>query len=204
MAKYLFVLGSFGSGSSALTKLLMELGLENPPPYHHSDDPRTAITYENIAFMELLTKAINIEGTKVVESSEEITSKLNGFKNNIDSIYKNKDSYIVIKHPKAALIIPELVRVFDAKFICILRDLEKIEQSRIRRRWDKRFGVEGAKPIYRAILNSMLKGEIDPLFIHYDNLIVNPKMQIEKISNYLNIFPDDQVIATAANILEIR
>ena len=114
--KLILVCGPFGSGTTAVAGLLARLGATGFGPYFQPPDPLTANSHELVAFRDLL-RSVTSERTLTLTAAGEVTTALEHFRNRIIrqefGAYDEKSATpIFLKHPLAALIIPQICAAF--------------------------------------------------------------------------------------------
>ena len=197
----IFVCGPWGSGTSAVTQFLIGLGLVGMPPYLTTNDPRTPVSYESIAFRKTLLSFAQEDSFSLNREKGFILDELVRFREYVAALAQRSSIPvdripIVLKHPLSCLVLDELSEVFDSKFVVVRRDIEEIESGRVRRKWPAYFGAEGAVAAYGEIDRFSKAGKTavfdlsyrelrdDPLtactaLVHYCGLNVSEKKLIE-------------------------
>src|SRR5258708_8194029 len=134
--KLLLVCGPFGSGTTAIAGLLARLGAIGFGPYYQPTDARTPNSHELIAFRELILTLASQETTTLLPGANAKTA-LDQFRDRIanqELCPYDSDAGIPIflKHPLAALIIPQICAPFATRLIYLVRPVRTIELSRLR------------------------------------------------------------------------
>ncbi len=196
--------GSWGSGTSAFTGVLKNLGLYIPGSYFMSNDPKTPNTFETKSFRNTVLEVCD-EGTiSRIENSSIIYNKLNEFKSKIvlDEKIREGKSF-GLKLPISALLIDELNKIFKLKLIICIRPFEEIEKSRLRREWPANFGKIGAQVIYSTIFNQIINSKIPFCIIRYSELTSNKECLncIKKLTCFCDINPTHQQVESALEFI---
>jgi len=176
--KLILVCGPFGSGTTAVAGLLARLGATGFGPYFQPPDPLTANSHELVAFRDLL-RSVTSERTLTLTAAGEVTTALEHFRNRIIrqefGAYDEKSATpIFLKHPLAALIIPQICAAFDTRLVYLTRPLRDIETSRQRRKWDAQYGAKGAGIIYSQMFNALINHTFPTTLVRYAELIQRP------------------------------
>jgi hypothetical protein len=138
LMKLILVCGPFGSGTSAVAGLSARLGAVGFGPYYQPADERTPDSHELIAFRDLMLTLASEETTKLLPGAD-VKTALEKFCDRIanqelGAYAGNAKIPIFLKHPLAALIIPQICAAFETRLIYLLRPIRGIEASRRRRR----------------------------------------------------------------------
>ena len=203
--KLFLVCGPWGSGSSAVAGFLANAGLYAPGPYHEIPDPLTSDTYEMDDFRITIAPFVSEPDLHKVGDSLALVDALNKFitKHFLNNS-ENNNSSIMLKHPTSAFILPELSEVFDLRIILVLRKLDDIEKTRIRRGWPSFFGEEGAKVIYANVFNFLIESSISCYLLRYSDLLKNPVNVLKSISEFVEITPSKNEENAAYNFVTKR
>ena len=198
------ITGSWGSGTSAFSGVLKNLGLYIPGPYFMSNDPRTPNTFETKSFRNTVFELCNESKVSRVQNSSIILKELTEFKSKIvlgEKILEGKS--FGLKLPLSALLIPELNKVFKLKLIVCIRPFEEIEKSRLRRKWPLNFGEIGAKVIYSSIFNQIINSKIPFSVVRYTELISNKECLncFKKLTSFCDLNPTQQQIKSALDFI---
>jgi hypothetical protein len=189
--KTIFVMGAYGSGTTAVTGALMRLGARTYAGLSRTNDPRTPTSLEDLGFKSLLHELIAEDRLSLWPgmSEETILAKLTDFQSRLVERDRGdaEGRYpYVLKHPMAALIIPQIVKVFQPKLLYVTRPLREIEASRRRRRWPEIMGGMGAARIYSAMMHAVLDFGVRAIWIHYSEVKDNPDAVVSLLSEVLD------------------
>lgn len=191
------VCGPWGSGTSAVTGLLYNAGLFTPGPWHISDDKKTPITYEWQAYRHLLRSFLDITTLQVNATKDTILEQLTTFEST--QFERNSETGIaaVLKSPLSILFLEELAQIFDIRIVSVLRAIERIEASRIRRGWAPRYGAAGAI-ILSDRLSSYLAGSTAPsITVHYEKVVRNPGSELSRLLEFCEFDASENNISKA-------
>jgi hypothetical protein len=178
--KLLLICGPWGSGTSGVAGLLARLGVEGFGPFFMCNDRTRPNTYELLPFRNAVRPFLIEQTLSLVPNSEQkINSILRSFRNRIENqefgAYDTTSGLpVFLKYPLSALIIPQICNVFETKLIYVLRPLEDIEQTRLRRRWNPELGRKGAEVIYTAMFRALVETEDSTMILRYTELIRSP------------------------------
>lgn len=141
-----------------------------PGPYHRTNDPRTPNSYELVAFIELVLALVS-EETMLLKPGASVESALSELKSALAKLAPAGESRpIFLKHPAAALIIPQICQVFDTKLIYVLRAMKDIEATRQRRNWAVG-STQAARIIYSHMFDHLVIRWTPTAIVRYAELI---------------------------------
>jgi hypothetical protein len=195
--KLILVCGPFGSGTTAVAGVLAGLGLPGIEPYSVSNDERTPNTFESIAFRETLLRIVSEQTLSFnpgVDRSFEIR-RLH------DQIGTCGHPTIFLKHPLAALVIPELCSLFDTRLVYVLRPLADIEATRQRRNWFAQTGTAGAQVIYSRMFSVLINTTLPTMIVRYADIVANPFEAATKLAQFAGLGVDAHKIKQAASCI---
>ena len=202
--KLILVCGPWSSGTSAMAGFLAKAGLYAPGPYFRTNDPRTQDTYEMLAFRNMLNTLASENDLKRRAGPTEALAALRRFAVGPLAEACERDGFqtgepIVLKHALPVLILPEIAEIFDLKVIGVLRPLEDIETTRIRRKWHASFGKLGAGVIYSQLLNYLINGSTPFKLVRYTDLLAQPAETLEELAEFcgINVTEDSRAAALA-------
>jgi hypothetical protein len=190
--KVIFIAGSYGSGTSALTGMLDGMGITSLPPHLTTEDPRTPNSFESMAFRSVVKSFAN-ESTMSVDMS-----RAGLFVQRLRNLLKNADvgpaSAAVLKMPLASICLPQIIEAVDPYIILVHRPMEEIEASRIRRNWEPQYGAIGAQMIYPKLYTDLSTMKKTYLAISYHDLQENARRELLRITNFCGLQElDDRV-----------
>jgi hypothetical protein len=188
--EHIVVLGSWSSGSTAVTGYLERLGAHSAPPHQPTSDPRTPDSHEPVPLRNAL--AARIEET----SLEPRTTELPPFRDwlrdwlagETERALEAGSSHIVLKHPLLAFFLEDLQAVCAPRFILVTRPVEAIEASRQRRQWHPVYGRAGAGPIYNQIFTTCLNEALETLVLGYTAFREDPALR-QRLTRWLGLAP---------------
>jgi hypothetical protein len=155
--KLVLICGTWGGGTSAVAGFMAMLGAQGFGPYHQTREPRTPVSFEFFAFRDTVLRFASEDTVELKTGTAEAAlvdlQRLHrDIKRQKYGLHDPKGSTpILFKYPLSALLLPQICEVFDTRLIYVMRPLEDIEQSRLRRDWPRRYGRQGAEIIYRAM-----------------------------------------------------
>jgi hypothetical protein len=197
VTKLILVCGPFGSGTTAVAGLLAGLGLPGLAPYVHTDDERTPVTFESIEFRSTLLRTVsemNLSFKPGVDREAEI--KLLRTK-----VAASGHATIFLKHPLAAMLIPELCRTFDARLVYVLRPLADIEATRKRRNWLAPTGSAGARVIYSQMFSLLVNNAFPTMIVRYSEVLADPLNAAKRLAQFAALDVREQGIKQAAGFI---
>jgi len=197
--KVIFIAGSWGSGTTMVIGALDHLGVPTFGPHFHSNDPRTPNTYELTAFRRLILDHLN-ERTMMPDKrftskddySHQLIAALHQLRQQLERgdfgpWPEGKRKVVALKVPLASMCLPEITQVFDTDIICVHRPLSEIEASRVRRRWPKHLGGEGAEKVYSQMFSDLFERKLSALMVSHGDFIKHTRDSLEKIINYCDL-----------------
>lgn len=199
------VCGPWGSGTSAVAGMLANAGLQAPGPYVKVNDPRTPDTYEMKAFQEVLRGLASEQTLQKLTTPTEALQRLQRFRDEVllPAIKQSPGaSPIMLKHSLAAFFLAELTALFKLRIVAVLRPLDAIEATRVRRNWHPNLGLQGAEVIYRALFNHLVNEQTPFHLLRYPELVVEPGLEFGKLIAFSGMKPDDNQTKSALLFLE--
>jgi hypothetical protein len=141
---------------------------------------------------------------QVKQSGEEINQILLKFRDQVlplvlDNLAPGQSKTVLLKHPLAAFVLTELSQLFSLKLIVVTRPLQEIEQTRLRRGWNKNYGAHGAQKIYNNIFSTLMDSKIQYSLVAYDELLARPEKIFTQLSSFLDLSPSPQQRNNAIN-----
>ena len=200
--KLLLVCGPFGSGTTAVAGLLARLGAIGFGPYYQPADDRTPDSHELIAFRDVMLTLASEETTTLLPEGD-VKTALEIFRDRIaNQEFGAYDSSagipIFLKHPLAALIIPQICAVFETRLIYLVRPVRDIESSRRRRKWGAQYGAKAAGIIYSHMFNALINHSIPTTIVRYAELINAPLDHARRLAAFAGLKGDAAVMREAA------
>jgi hypothetical protein len=190
--KTIFVFGPYGSGTTAVTGVLMRLGGRTSGSLSKTNDPRTPTSLEDMGFKEMLHQLINEDNLSYRPEITELSvlETLNKFRMALwqDSQKDPENSYpYILKQPMACILVTQIAKVFNpTKIVYVTRPLPDIEKSRIRRKWPEAFGAKGAHYLYQFLMGSVVDFATKPVWIHYSELENHAESVVDKLASLLD------------------
>ncbi len=198
------VCGPWGSGTSAVTGFIHHMGVFAPGSFYEIADEKTPDTFEMELFRKLMRGLVSEKEMQVKQSGEEINQILLKFRDQVlplalDKLTPGQNRTVLLKHPLAAFILTELSQLFSLKLIVVTRPLQEIEQTRLRRGWNKNYGAHGAQKIYNNIFSTLMDSKIQYSLVAYDELLARPEKIFTQLSSFLDLSPSPQQRNNAIN-----
>jgi hypothetical protein len=197
VTKLVLVCGPFGSGTTAVAGVLAGLGLPGIAPYVRSDDERTPVTFESIEFRSTLLRIVSemtLSFKPDVDREAEIRL-LHG------KVAASGHAMIFLKHPLAAMLIPELCKRFDARLVYVLRPLADIEATRKRRNWLASTGSAGARVIYGHMFSFLVNNAFPTMIVRYQEVLADPLNTAKRLARFATLDVGEQRIKQAAGFI---
>ncbi|SDG14541.1 hypothetical protein SAMN05216241_1065 [Limimonas halophila] len=172
------VLGSWSSGTTAVTGYLARLGAYSCPPHVQTKDPRTPNSHEPTGLRDAVLSRVDQFSLKAKEGDT------SGFREWLHEWLQEQKRYaaeagcshLIMKHPVSAFFIADLQAVCEPTFLVVTRPFEAIERSRQRRGWHPVYGQAGAKVIYQTIFGKVVNQDINALSVSFDRFRADPTL----------------------------
>ena len=194
--KVILICGPWGSGTSVVAGLLDRMGAFGLGPYFETDDPRTANSYEFIPFRETIRNALGYPSQPGLSFTPPVPGAVQSGLRNLQSRIEQQEfgpydlrspKPIFLKYPLSAFVIPQICEVFDTKLIYVMRPLEDIEQTRLRRNWEPYYGAEGATLIYDEMSAALKQHPYPTISIDYKDLLASPMVHASNIARFVEL-----------------
>ncbi len=183
------VLGSWSSGTTAVTGYLHRLGADACPPHFQSNDPRTPNTYEPARLRAILLEAVNQDTLEArAEGRAFAAAFADWFEPERDWARRAGHGHIVLKHPLTAFFLPEIREICRPRFVVVTRAPARIEATRARRNWPAVFGAAGAQVIYRRIFTALLAEGIDALCLGLEGFLADAETR-RRLAGWVGMAP---------------
>ena len=190
--RLVLVCGPWSSGSSAVAGLLANAGLQAPGPYFPVNDPRTAATYEMQAFRRVLNTLASEQTLQRTASPDQALQALKRFRDEalLPVVrWGEGDAPVMLKHGLAMLFLDELAELFDVRLVGVLRPLQAIEATRLRRGWHAGLGQRGAQVLYQGLFAHMVDTATPFHLLRYPDLLSGPDTELDKLMDFCGWTP---------------
>lgn len=201
--EFIFVVGAFSSGTTAVTGMLMNLGAVALGPFGMTNDPRTQTSLESIALQVLCDDLVSEDALQIWQGKRlQIVPKLVGFKREVEAIISQNSSIqgkpLVFKRATTAVFLKEIDLVFKPKFVFVYRDLAEIERTKVRRGWAECHGQWGAK-IINSHMRAFAASSHEPFTVHFEDVLSNPRLVAEAMALEFNLNPTEHMLQAASS-----
>lgn len=194
--KLLLICGPWGSGTTAVAGMVARLGAQGFGPYLQTPDERTPVSYEFIHFRATILRYASEETLAARPGGAE--AALDGMRDLHRRIELQKfgpynprgPAPVFFKYPLSALLLPQICAIFDTLLIYVMRPLEDIERTRLRRKWRASEGRAGAEIIYQAMDDFKRLQSHSILTVNYADLLAAPADRASEISRFAGLEPD--------------
>lgn len=197
MNKLVFVLGSWGSGTTVVAGILNHLGAYTCPPHFNTNDPRTICSFESVDLRNILLRYINEHEIMLVGRRDLLIQEIQHWLEYISSYKAGKNQLIALKHPLLAVILPDLLKTLQPEIIVVDRPHEDIERSRLRRNWPSIYGAEGAQILNSYTVDGLKEHGIEYLTVPYPELLRSADEYILKIADFCALSTNEQGLQDA-------
>ena len=196
LVKVILICGPWGSGTSVVAGLLERMGAFGLGPYFETDDPKTANSYESIPFREIIRNGLGYPSQPGLSFTPPVPGAVQSGLRSLQSRIKQQEfgpydllssKPIFLKYPLSAFVISQICEVFDTKLIYVMRPLEDIEQTRLRRNWEPYYGAEGAALIYEEMSAAMKHHSYPTMKIDYKDLLASPMVHASDIAQFVGL-----------------
>ena len=191
----ILICGPWGSGSSVVAGLLQRMGAFGLGPYFETGDAKTANSYESISFREIIRNALGYPNQSSLSFTPPVPGTAQSGLRNLQRRIEQQEfgpydlhapKPIFLKYPLSAFLIPEICEVFDTRLVYVMRPLEDIERTRLRRNWEPYYGAEGAALIYEQ-MSAALKNFYPTINIHYQDLLASPMVNAANLARFVGL-----------------
>ena len=206
--KVILICGPFGSGTSVVAGLMERLGAFGIGPYFETIDPNTPNSYESLAFRETIRSALGYTSqttiSPVAPPPDAVQSGLRVLQKRIEDrefgLYDFRKP-IFVKYPLSALVIPQICEVFDTKLIYVMRPLEDIERTRLRRNWPSYYGAESAAMIYDHMSDIQKNRSYPIMVVDFKELSAAPEVHASNIARFAELDPTQAELCAAVDFV---
>ena len=199
---YVFVLGAYGSGTTAVTGVLDELGVFTFPPHFHTNDPRTPCAYEPVQLKKILLRHLSEQDMEVTGDVDQLMQEIGRWLLYVVENEKPAASVAALKHSLLTVILPEILPRLRPKVIVVNRPYEDIERTRVRRNWPAYLGAQGAKKIYENINSGLVRyNKENILDISFPELLSSPVKYIKLLNDFCGLGNDNARINNALSFI---
>jgi hypothetical protein len=201
--KAIVICGPWGSGTTAVARVLVGLGCVDLQPHFITNDPKTGASYESIAFRQVVLNLADENTVSLKEDNPRLAmEQLIKFRETLKkacdaSNLQINRAPIVLKYALSCVLIEPLSEVFDARFVFVERSVDEIESGRIRRGWPPIYGKEGAVRIYDIMLSCARSLELEIHKIKYSELLEHPYREAKKLARFCDLYCSKATIDTA-------
>lgn len=188
--RLVLVCGPWGSGTTAVAGLLAAIGLRGVEPYYRTNDPLTPNSFESIAFKEVVRRSVSEERVALRDDRPStLDGDLQAFRATLEGSPGTLPVPIFLKDALAALVIERICAVFDTRLVYVIRPLAEIEACRRRRSWHERYGEKGARVVYAAMFDALIRGSSPVLVVRYGQLVETPSVTAGELARFAGIEP---------------
>jgi hypothetical protein len=184
------ILGSWSSGSTAMTGYIERLGAYSCPPHVMTNDERTPNSHESKVLRDSLVQCVDEMTLKMRLNDRQVFRDwfVKWLQAEKQKAAHQGYRHIVLKHPLTAFFIEDIEAVCQPRWVVITRPFEAIESTRLRRRWHPVYGKAGANVIYNRIFNLLMNHSIAALCMNFDAFRQQADERI-KLEAYLGLAP---------------
>lgn len=201
--KVTVILGTWSSGSTAMTGYIDRLGAYSCPPHQFTNDERTPNSHEPKVLRDSLAECVDVNTLKMRLKDRQIFRDWFAKWLHAEKQTAACEGYyhIVLKHPLTAFFIEDIEAVAQPRWVVITRPFEAIEKTRLRRRWHPVYGKAGANVIYSRIFSVLMNYSITALCMSFDDFRKNASSRA-KLEAYLDLEPTTEQREQAENWIE--
>jgi hypothetical protein len=205
----ILVSGPWSSGTTAISGMLLALGLDGFGPYYKTVDPRTPNSFESEAFRRAVKSFASERPLARTKEPMEILERLRVFKGELEAHRAENaipvDMPMFLKYPLSALVLPEMAKVFDTRLIYVMRPVRDIEATRARRRWHENLGAKGASVIYGSMFNHLVNHSTPTMVVRYPEVLQDPHEHARRFAEFAGLkdVSKTQIDTSAAAIRQL-
>ena len=195
----ILVCGPWSSGTTAVARVLDELGLKGIAPYFQTNDERTKNSFESLAFREVVDQLASEQTLQLKVSGPVAVQALLGFREKLtaDGVVGENQGPIFLKYPLSALLIPQIAMMFETRLLYVLRPFGEIEATRQRRGWSSNLGAAGAEVLYSKMFQVLVDLQIPTMVIRYPELLATRRRHARQIASFCGLPLDETRIDAA-------
>lgn len=196
------VLGSWSSGTTAVTGYLTRAGAYSCPPHVMTNDERTPDSHESIEYARQLRSIIH-ENTFVETGDRklfmaEFTKWIEAQK---EKAFQHGATHLILKHPLAAFLIKEIHAVCAPQFLVVTRPFTAIEDTRKRRQWMQSYGAAGAQKVYSAAFSGLISLQVSYQAVAFHDFL-NSQACRRNLVQCLGLSPAESQLVAAESWLK--
>lgn len=199
--KLILVCGPWSSGTTAVSGMLDQLGLNGVGPYFRTNDALTKNSFESTAFRTVINQLAAEETLTLKLAPKDARAALEVFKAQLEGQQSAEAAPVFLKYPLSALLIPQICKVFDTRLIYVLRPTAGIEATRVRRNWPANYGALGANVLYSKMFQVLVDLAIPTLMVRYPELLAAPLPHAKQLAQYCGITADAARLEAAAQFI---
>ncbi len=204
--RLLLVTGPWSSGTSAVAGMLDALGVNGLGPYFNTNDVRTPVSFESIAFRNTVLALASENDLQITASRDQALAALRALRQRvIDGEFGPYDAKnpapIFLKLPLSALLLSMICQVFDAQLLYVLRPMKDIEATRVRRNWPEHFGAKGAQIIYAQMFKTLVNRRYPTQLLRYPELVSRPRQHARLLARIAGIEVTPEQLEKAASFV---
>lgn len=186
----LCVLGTWSSGTTAVTGYLKNLGAYSCPPHVGTNDPRTPDSFESLEFRNRCAATVDEATFADIGDRQKFCDELQGWiKQKSHEALQSECSHVVLKHPLSAFLISEIHEACAPKWIVVTRPFDKIEATRRRRNWLPYYGAQGANKVYSTLFSSLIQIEASYFSVSFAEFLSSSATR-EQLISYSGVITD--------------
>jgi hypothetical protein len=201
--KIILVVGSWSSGTTAVTGYLSRLGGYTCPPTIMTNDPKTPDSHESVDFRNALAATYNEFSLEKIGSVPDFISWLGAWlPKKIELAQQTGTDFIVLKHPLSAMALGEINKLCKPRVVMVTRPFRDIESTRLRRKWPSNYGSKGAQIIYSRALSQAIDYGIPFVSVGFNSFKESKETRANLI-DFCGITVDDTHLLNAENFIRI-
>jgi hypothetical protein len=203
--KLVLICGAWGGGTSAVAGVVAKLGAQGFGPYHHTNEPRTPVSFEFLVFRDIIRRFVSEDTLELKPGAAQAAlTELRRLRRDIRrqkyGFYDSAQSVpVLFKYPLCALLIPQICEVFDTRLVYVMRPLEDIERTRLRRKWLPQYGRQGADVIFGAMRGFAQSASHPILTVSYQEFLAAPEAHARDLARFAGLEPTPAMLALAAS-----
>src|SRR5450631_2245828 len=147
---------SYSSGSTAITGFLEQCGAYACPPLTATNDPLTPSAKEPLEYRNILVSCVDeFSLRKQKPNSVFLEFFVKWHPIQLLKAAEAGSKAIVLKHPLQAFFLDEIFSICDPRLVLVHRPFDRIEATRLRRKWHPIYGKAGAQVIYNSLYSKL-------------------------------------------------
>jgi hypothetical protein len=191
------LLCSWSSGSTSVAGYLDKCGAYTCPPHQKTNDERTPVAFEPLAYRNALAKFTNEFTLKNVGDRADFIAWFSEWlPKQRQKAAEAGCKVIALKHPLSVYLMAEIYAISDCKFAFVTRAFQSIENTRKRRKWAVVYGIQGARILYNTAWRTLQNMGLPYVSVPYEQFRESAEIR-QLLLDYCGLEPNEEQRAAA-------